>query len=75
MINNLERGGIQTPALLEIDVIQTDPTDNKWIVAAVEGHADYIVSGDEHLKRLGNYQGIPIVTPARFVEILEQIGK
>ena len=74
LINNLERSGIRTPALLEIDVIQTDPTDNKWIVAAVEGNADYIVSGDEHLKRLGSYQGIPIVTPAQFVKILEEIG-
>ena len=74
LINNLERGGIQTPALLEIDVIQTDHTDNKWIVAAVEGSADYIVSGDEHLKRLGNYQGIPIITPAQFVKILKEMG-
>ncbi|MFQ6040782.1 MAG: putative toxin-antitoxin system toxin component, PIN family [Candidatus Poribacteria bacterium] len=71
LINNLERGGIQTPALLEIDVIQTDPTDNKWIVAAVEGNADYIVSGDEHLKRLGSYQGIPIVTPVQFLKCLQ----
>ncbi len=37
------------------------------IIAAVEAHADCIISGDAHLKDLGEYQGIPILTPADFV--------
>jgi predicted nucleic acid-binding protein len=36
----------------------------------VEGRADLIVSGDEDLLALGNYEGIQVVTPAQFVEML-----
>ncbi len=31
---------------------------------------DYIVSGDEHLQRLGEFRGASIVTPARTLAIL-----
>jgi predicted nucleic acid-binding protein len=35
--------------------------------AALEGAADYIVSGDLHLLDLGSFRGIPILRPADFV--------
>jgi predicted nucleic acid-binding protein len=41
-----------------------------YVACAVEGEADYIVSGDRHLRKLGAYQGIPIVTPTQFLTIL-----
>ncbi len=41
-----------------------DESDNRVLEAAVEGAADYIVSGDDDLLELGSFQGIPIVTPA-----------
>lgn len=44
-----------------------DESDNRVLEAAVEGAADYIVSGDDHLLGLGSFQGIPIVTPGQFV--------
>lgn len=44
-----------------------DESDNRVLEAAVEGAADYIVSGDEHLLGLGSFQRIPIVTPAQFI--------
>lgn len=34
---------------------------NKFIECAMEGEADYIVSGDEHLLSLKHYKGIQIV--------------
>jgi predicted nucleic acid-binding protein len=37
----------------------------------VEGKADYIVSGDQDLLALGVYEGIRVVTPRQFVEIIE----
>jgi predicted nucleic acid-binding protein len=33
-----------------------------WINTALDGNADYIVSGDPHLLSLSNYKGIEIVT-------------
>jgi hypothetical protein len=53
-----------------IDVITADPADNRLPEATVAAGADYIVSGDQHLLGLRSYEGIPIVTPARFVAVL-----
>lgn len=38
---------------------------------AIEGGADFIISGDEHLKALKAYEGIRILEPVTF---LEKIG-
>ena len=49
-----------------------DPADAKILACAVAGKADVIVTGDrKHLLPLKKYRGIPIVSPAEF---LEQIG-
>ena len=56
-----------TPHLLDLRVIKADPEDDTILIAAVEGKADCIISGDAHLKNLGTYQDIPILTPAEFV--------
>ncbi len=44
-----------------------DESDNRVLEAAVDGVADYIVSGDEHLLTLSTFHRIPIVTPSEFV--------
>jgi putative PIN family toxin of toxin-antitoxin system len=44
-----------------------DPTDDKFIELAVNGHADTIVTGDADLLALDPFRGIPIITPAAFV--------
>jgi uncharacterized protein len=43
-----------------------DDDDNRVLEAAIEGAADYIVSGDTDLLDLGSFQGIPIITPGEF---------
>ena len=49
-----------------------DPADAKILACGVAGKADVIVTGDKkHLLPLKKYRGIPIVSPAEF---LEQIG-
>ena len=63
----LEEEAEDTPHALNLQVIEKDPEDDTILIAAVEGHADCIISGDKHLKDLGQYQGIPILTPADFV--------
>jgi uncharacterized protein len=52
------------------NVITTDPPDNRILECAVAGKADLIVSGDNHLRRLKEYQGIPIVRPTDFLHTL-----
>ena len=60
-----------TKEKFEVRVIKDDVTDNKIIACALEGGADYIVSGDSHLKHLGEYKGIKIISPRAFKEKLE----
>ena len=49
-----------------------DPDDDRVIACAVFGEADVIVSGDDDLLELERVGGIPILTTAPFLEILEQ---
>jgi len=42
-----------------------------FLVCAVEGKADFIISGDNHLLDVGTYQGIQILTPREFVKQLK----
>ena len=59
-----------TTGQITINRIATDPDDDKVLECAVEAHADYIISGDQHLKDLGNFQGIPILTPKALLDML-----
>ncbi|MGH2531644.1 MAG: putative toxin-antitoxin system toxin component, PIN family [Thermomicrobiales bacterium] len=50
-------------------VITAKESDNRVLECAVAGKADFIVTGDrKHLLRLGEYEGIPIISPREFVE-------
>jgi putative PIN family toxin of toxin-antitoxin system len=49
-----------------LTVISDDDDDNRVLEAAIEGDADYIVSGDADLLDLGTFQGIPIIMPGEF---------
>jgi putative PIN family toxin of toxin-antitoxin system len=50
--------------------IEDDPADNQILACAIEGRANVIVSGDQHLHRLKEYQGIAIVRSADFLHML-----
>ena len=45
-----------------------DPKDDKFLELAVNGLADVIVSGDADLLTMQCFRGIPIVTPANFMQ-------
>jgi putative PIN family toxin of toxin-antitoxin system len=55
-------------AITERIAASRDPTDDKFLELAVSGHADLIVSGDADLLALNPFRGIPIITPAAFVQ-------
>lgn len=62
---------VVTPGRLHLPGVTRDPKDDAVVACAKEGEADYIISGDQDLLVLGTYEGIRIVTPRRFVEILK----
>lgn len=48
-----------------LDIIQTDPSDNRILECATEARSDYIATGDrKHILPIGQIDGIPIVAPA-----------
>lgn len=57
-----------------IDAVRDDPSDNRFIECAVAARADAIISGDRHLLDVKTFRGIPIVTPATFLNSLTRRG-
>ena len=57
---------------VEIHGIATHPEDDLVLATAMSGHADYLVTGDLKLQRLGTYQGVRILSPRDFPNVLEQ---
>jgi len=51
----------------KISAIVADPTDNIFLECAVDGEANYIISGDKHLLDLGIYNGIQIIKARDFL--------
>jgi uncharacterized protein len=55
------------------EVIVDDP-DNRILECAVEGRADFIISGDHHLTELKDYQGIKILAPTTFLALIANLN-
>ena len=70
-LRGLTKAATITLEQLSVRVVDDDPTDDKYLACALESDASYIVTGDGHLQRLSMYQGVKIVSPAVFLQILE----
>ncbi|MEK6918341.1 MAG: putative toxin-antitoxin system toxin component, PIN family [Nanoarchaeota archaeon] len=53
-----------------LKVVKDDPDDDKIIETAVEGKADYIISGDNHLLKIKGFRGIKIMNAGEFLRTL-----
>jgi hypothetical protein len=51
--------------------VVSDTQDNPVLACAVDGLAEYLVTGDRRLLELGAYGPVQIVTPHTFLEILQ----
>jgi hypothetical protein len=54
----------------EVTVVGQDPDDNKYLAAALDGRAGFVVTGDQHFLLLSEYEQVRIVAPRAFLEIL-----
>lgn len=52
----------------DLNVVEEDPEDDKFIEAAVALEAEVIVTGDQSLRHVGSYMGIRLRTPDEFLE-------
>jgi len=50
--------------------VSKDPDDDKYIAAALEGRAVFVVSGDPDLLNVGEHEGVRFVTPRAFLDVL-----
>lgn len=53
-----------------LKIVIDDPDDDVVLNTAISGKADYIVSGDKHLLKIGNYKEIQIISVSEFAKIL-----
>lgn len=72
IIIDLAKLSYVVPGTSVINVIKDDPDDNMILVCALEARANYIVSGDRHLLKLKKFEGVKIVTPREFKDILDK---
>lgn len=57
---------------LHVAGVATHPEDDLILATAVSANADYLVTGDKQLQRLGSYQGVTILSPRQFLAVLER---
>ncbi len=55
---------------LRLPGVSRDPKDDPLVACAMEGAADYLVSGDADLLDLGKHENTRMVSPREFVGIL-----
>lgn len=46
-----------------------DPDDDKFLETAIMGEADCLVTGDRDLQEMSPFGGVPILTPAEFLDM------
>ena len=68
-MQKLKRVAMVTPGELEVTAVPSDPGDDMVLSCALEGKADFVVSGDHHLTDLRSFQGISIVNPQKFLQL------
>ena len=66
----LEIVAVPVEGTMAVAAVGSDPDDDKYLVAAIEGLAEVLVSGDDHLLALGSYEGVRVVTARAFLEML-----
>jgi putative PIN family toxin of toxin-antitoxin system len=66
----LRKVAVLAPGVLQVTAVADDSDDDMYLACALEGEAEYIVSGDDHLRDLGTYRGITIVSARQFLAIL-----
>ncbi len=51
--------------------VTTHPEDDLVLAVAASAGVDYLVTGDKPLQRLGAYQGVRMISPRAFLDLLE----
>lgn len=69
--DHINRRATFPPNIPTLPPFAPDPKDTMILALAIAGAADVIVSGDRKLRELEVYEGIPILSPRDFLDLLE----
>jgi putative PIN family toxin of toxin-antitoxin system len=58
------------PGEYRVAAVSTDPDDDKYIGAAIEGRAPFVVSGDPDLLNVEEHEGVRCIPPRHFLDLL-----
>ena len=67
----LRRRAILIAVTIEVRGVATHPEDDLILATAVSARANYLATGDKKLQQLRTYQGVTIVSPWEFLEVLQ----
>ena len=56
--------------IVQVAGVSDDSDDDKYLAAAVAGRASLVVTGDPHLLTVREYEGVRIITPRSFLDVL-----
>jgi|SRR5271157_531826 len=69
LVELLRKNSILVPGSAAVaGTIPSDPSDEMFLAAALDGNADVIVSGDKDLLEIESFRGIAIMTPRQFLD-------
>jgi hypothetical protein len=71
-VSLLREVALLSPGELSLAVVADDPDDDMYLACALEAEADYILSGDDHLRQMGSFRGIPILSARQFLAVLAE---
>ena len=73
LLDLLEADSVMVPGTADVSgSVPEDPDDEIVLACAIDGGADVIVSGDQHLLALGEFKGIEIASIRNFLERLQE---
>jgi hypothetical protein len=68
----LREVAVVTTGEIQVKAVAGDPDDDMYLACALEAGADYVVSGDDHLRVLGSYRGVAILSARQFLAALAE---
>jgi putative PIN family toxin of toxin-antitoxin system len=63
---------VYTARTPDLNVVEEDPDDDKFIECAVALKARFIITGDRAVKKIREYMNIKIVSPREFLSIIKE---
>lgn len=70
----LHEEAIWTTHTVRLSGVATHPEDDQILATAVSAQAKFLVTGDKKLQQLGVYQGVRMISPRAFLDLLEATG-